>query len=506
MEQFETREMEFRVVDSAKREVAGIAVPYETISNGEMFARNSVTLDPEAKLMWQHDKNEPIGKIVEGRHTEEGFEIRATISDTSRGRDAIALLEDGVVNRFSVGFVMRDSKIAEDRTRIVTDAFCREVSLVSFPWYEGATVTEVRDEPTQDVPVSAEQKGEIMEAETRDLAPELAAVRERIEIVEREIADFGKDEAPAAPEFRSAGELVKGLATGSEIAQRVYAGATSADSVTTPIFKDLARIVAAVNPLSSVFDSGALPATGNTLEFAVISSNSITAGDQGGEGADLPYGELVLDTDTAAVDAYGGYFQLTKQTIQRSTVNYLDKAVQSQARALGVALHAALRAEYLTVHAAQVTAGNTVEVPATGATFDDWLGAITDASLKGETIGYPVETLLVSKGVFKALMALQGTDGRPVLLVTGAGVNNVGTINPTGVRGSIAGIEVRVDSGLADDECAFINSAAIVAYSNGVAQLNDSNAVNLSDVYSMYQYAAFAAEVPSAIIPVEFTA
>ncbi len=48
MQSVETRDMEFRVVDREKREVAGIAVPYDTINNGEMFARDSVTLDPEA--------------------------------------------------------------------------------------------------------------------------------------------------------------------------------------------------------------------------------------------------------------------------------------------------------------------------------------------------------------------------------------------------------------------------------------------------------------------------
>ena len=113
MQLVETRDMEFRVVDKEKREVAGIAVPYEQMSNGEMFARNSVTLDPEAKLMWQHDQAEPIGKIIEGRHTEAGFEIRATISKTARGLDAITLLEDGVINRFSVGFIMDDYKLDE---------------------------------------------------------------------------------------------------------------------------------------------------------------------------------------------------------------------------------------------------------------------------------------------------------------------------------------------------------------------------------------------------------
>jgi HK97 family phage prohead protease len=108
--------------------------------------------------MWQHDQHEPIGKIVEGRHTPDGFEIVAQISATSRGLDAITLLEDNVVNRFSVGFIMRDSKVNEDRTRVVTDAFVREVSLVSFPWYEGATVTEVRDDSESEVLTSAPNK------------------------------------------------------------------------------------------------------------------------------------------------------------------------------------------------------------------------------------------------------------------------------------------------------------------------------------------------------------
>jgi len=97
VESLETREMEFRVTNSEAREVTGIAVPYDRVERGEMFARDSVELDPEAKLMWQHDQREPIGKIVEGRHTPEGFEITARLSATQRGLEAITLLEDIII-------------------------------------------------------------------------------------------------------------------------------------------------------------------------------------------------------------------------------------------------------------------------------------------------------------------------------------------------------------------------------------------------------------------------
>ena len=296
MEQFETREMEFRLVDAATREVAGIAVPYDLMERGEMFARGSVTLDPEAKLMWQHDKNEPIGKIVEGRHTDEGFEIRATISDTARGRDAVTLLEDGVVNRFSVGFIMRDSTQDENRNRIVTDAYVREVSLVSFPHYEGATVTELRDEPEQDIPVSAEQKGEIMD-EIRDLTPELAEVRERIEMVEREISTLGKVEAPSTPSYRTAGHFLQAIAENDDAAVRAYTGATTADSVTTPFDVDLIRLVEGANPLGSVFGRGVTPATGMTITFAQVDGTTDGTGTQAAEGDDLGEQTVLVGQD-----------------------------------------------------------------------------------------------------------------------------------------------------------------------------------------------------------------
>ena len=501
-EKFETRDMEFRVVDKDKREVAGIAVPYDTINNGEMFARDSVTLDPDAKLMWQHDQREPIGKIIEGRHTEAGFEIRATISETSRGLDAITLLEDGVINKFSVGFVMRDSKVDDKRNRIVTDAFVREVSLVSFPWYSDASVTEVRENDTDpEVPDSANPKEDTVE-EITPTDSGLAEVRESIQMLEREIAGINKVEAPA-PTYRSAGAFLKAVVDGDEnaikIADRAYEGATSADSVTTPIDFDLIRLVEGANPLGAVFGRGVTPATGMAITFAQVDAITDGTDVQNPEGEDLGYYQLNLETKSVDIKTVGNYSELTRQAIERSTVPYLDSVLRGQAIALGNKLAAELRNKYTASVSASAGAGRIV-VRATE-TYDGWAGALADAAATYfQPQGATIDALVVCKATFKNLLALDGT---PVITFSNEAIGNFGSANPGGLRGTIAGIPIIVDAQLAANgtEDAFVSSLALRQFTSGAMRMSQDNAVNLSTAFSLSTYTAVSDDYPTLIVP-----
>jgi HK97 family phage prohead protease len=492
--------MQFRVTDKDKREVTGIAVPYETMENGEMFARNSVTLDPEAKLMWQHDQREPIGKIIEGRHTEAGFEIRATISKTQRGLDAITLLDDGVINRFSVGFIMDDHKIDDNRNRVVTSARVIETSLVSRPWYDGAVITEVRDNDTDpETPDSAIPQEETMEP-TTPTDSDLAEVRESIQMLEREIAGINKVEA-VAPSYRSAGEFLQALASDDDNAVRAYTGAVTGDSVTIPYDVDLIRLVEAANPLGQVFGRDVTPATGMTITFAQFLSQTDGTATQAAQGDDLGYYELRLNTKTKNILTVGNYAELSRQVIERSTVPYLDSVLRGQAIALGKALATQLRTEYKAVVTAQKTANNKVTLSAN--TYDGWVGALADASATYFTPnGVQIDALIVDKLTFKQLLALDGT---PVISFAGENLGAVGSANVSGLRGTIAGIPIVVDASLHptnQDECAFVSSLALRQYTSGALRLSQENAINLSEAFSLSTYTATADEYPSFIIPV----
>jgi HK97 family phage prohead protease len=495
--------MEFRVTDKDKREVAGIAVPYEQMSNGEMFARDSVTLDPEAKLMWQHDQHEPIGKIIDGRHTEAGFEIRATISKTQRGLDAITLLDDGVINRFSVGFIMDDYKLDDQRNRIVTSARVIETSLVSRPWYDGAVVTEVRDDTDPETPDSAIPQEETMEP-TTPTDSDLAEVRESIQMLEREVASITKVEA-VAPTYRSAGEflskIVKGDETAVKVYDRVYTSATTADSVTTPFDVDLIRLVEAANPLGAVFGTGVTPPTGMVITFAQVDGTTDGTATQAAEGDDLGYSELRLETKTENIITVGNFSEMSRQVIDRSSVSYLDSVLRMQAIQLGKALGSQLRTAYKAVVTAQKAAGNQVTLSAN--TYDGWVGALADAAATYfEANGVQIDALIVDKLTFKQLLALDGT---PVISFAGENLGAVGSANVSGLRGSIAGIPIVVDAQLHptnQDECAFVSSLALRQYTSGALRMSQENAINLTEAFSLSTYTATADEYPSFIIPV----
>ena len=495
----EIREFDIRETNTELREVSGIAVPYGQVTElgggmRERFDIGSAIPADDAMLFWRHD--EPIGKIIEHEQTDEGLVIRAKISSTPRGDEAYTLVRDGVISKFSVGFEPVEQRIEEDGTIVRTLANVREVSLVPMPAYDGATLTEVRESAPN------EKEEETM---TDVIVPDTAGldeVRESVEMLERKIASI--EVAPSAPlvDTRSAGQVLQALAKGDENEIRTYTGATTGDTVLrNGWIGDLTRIVEEAAPLTSVFGSATLPAEGNFIEYASLTSNSVDVNVQAAEGDNLVYGEVVIDSHTAAVKTFGGYSELTRQAIERSSIAYLDHVLRAQAIAAGKAVNEFIRAEYLAEHALQVTADNTVELAATPG-YSDWLNAAIDAQVKFQAQGLTVDALIVDKATFKSLLTVESADGRPVFLVTGAGSNNVGSLSVRGLSGDLASIPVIMDSALASDEIAFVNSGALRFYGSAVARLQDENIVNLSKQFSVYMFGAVAHEIPSAIVPV----
>lgn len=501
MSNLEVREFEIRETNAELREVAGIAVPYDQTTDlgggyRERFDKGAAIPADDAMLYWRHD--EPIGKIIEHEQTDDGLVIRARISETPRGNEAYTLVRDGVISKFSVGFEPVEQRIEEDGTIVRTKANVREVSLVPMPAYAGATLTEVRESAPQ-------ENEEIMQEETPAVVTldDLAEVRELAETVERQLATLSVAPAAEVVDTRSAGEVLKAIAAGDEAEIRAYTGGTTAlnGTVKPQWVGDLTRIVDENAVLRGVFATGTLPPRGNYIEFATLDASTIVVDEQAAEGDDLDYGQLSLTTETAQVRTFGGWSQLTRQAIERGEVSLLDATLRMQAVECGKRLNTFMRAEYAAEVAAQITASNTVTIPATGVTYADWVAAAIDAAAKFEALGLTLDALVVDKATFKSLLNVQGADGRPVFLVDGSGSNNVGTLNVPGLSGSLAGIRVVLDAGLTD-EVAFVNRNALRFYGSPVVRLQDENTINLSKSFSIYTFAAIGHEIPAGIVPV----
>jgi hypothetical protein len=291
--------------------------------------------------------------------------------------------------------------------------------------------------------------------------------------------------------------------------ERAYTGGTSADAVVKPGWVgDLTRIFdASSGVLADVFSTGTLPASGNSIEFAELSANTIGVAAVA-EGADIGFGKVTITTRTAPVVTYAGGTELTRQSIERATVGVLNTSLEALATAAGARKKAVLRDAFntlVTAREAIASNGGVVVLGATlaAATAGNWEDTLIDAALKFETVDLAPEALIVSGTVFKKLRSLTVAGER--VFRTGP-ENASGVLNLPGLSGDFAGIPVRLDSGATGDKAAFVNARALRQYDSALVSLSDENIVNLSKSFAVYRYGAVAAEIPAGVVPVKLAA
>ena len=510
MSEMITREFQARLSDTEERTIVGLAVPYGqeielTGNTMERFEAGAIQTIEDVKLFYGHE--EPIGKVLEGRDTEEGYEIVAKISDTPRGNEVYTLLQDDVLNRFSVGFFpVKDRKEGQTIVRELVDL--KEVSVVPFPAFEGAKITEVRSESeTEEVEEVAETPNETesetmenIELDVRTVQDEVAELRRVIEAGQSvEIA------TPATHKFRSQGEFAKALVNGDEDAKALARAASdSSDTVALPGFLGyIDNLIDRNRPALSVFSRAALPAAGLTVEYAQVSANTLSVTSQSAENAALAFGNLSIDSVSANVVTYGGYTEMSKQTIQRSSVNYLDTAL----RALSIAYANATNSALITTVQGLNYTGKVFDVSA--GTSAALIAGLTDASTYiFSNTGLRPEAIVVGTTAFKFLLSVQGEDGRPVVLVDGAGNNNIGSANVPGLSGQIMGLPIIVDPAMTATRAFVANSAAIQTLESAGApvRLTADDITTLTDSISVYGYMAITVPFESAIVELDVVA
>jgi HK97 family phage prohead protease len=509
MSEMITREFQARLVDAEERTIVGLAVPYgqeiELTGNlKERFEAGAIESVDDVKLFYGHE--EPIGKVIEGRDTPEGYEIVAKISDTPRGNEVYTLLQDDVLNRFSVGFFpVKDRKEGQTIVRELVDL--KEVSVVPFPAFEGAKITEVRSESEAEeveeiVETPNETESETMEnieLDVRTVQDEVAELRRVIEAGQAvEIA------TPATHKFRSQGEFAKGLLAGDEDAKALArAASTSADAAILPPFVGyLDTLITNNRPTLSAFTRGALPASGLAVEYIQIDSNTLAVGQQSPENEALSFGNLSFEVMSADVKTWGGYTQFSRQYVERATINTLDQVFQG-----------------LTIAYANATNNAVIDLLQSlsyvGKTFD----AHTDASTVAKGIaegsayifnatGLRPEFIVTGVTAYVNLVSIGATDGRLSFSANNDGMNTVGSANIPGLSGSLFGLPIIVDPQLGATDCLLANSAAVTSWESAGSpvRLSSGDITTLEDSVSVYGYMAVAAQRQGAIVSLQTVA
>ena len=518
MSDMETREVELRLDNAEERTITGIAVPYNQDANIggayiERFAPGAIRSVDDVKIFYGHQHDElPIGRVIDGRDTEHGFEITAKIANTTLGNDVMELMREGVLNKFSVGFEPIE-QVREGNTVTRTHVALREVSTVAWPAYQNATITQVREEteaPAEEPTAQPTIESENMETTEFDVR----AIQDELTEIRREIAATATPSAPIPPtfmSFRSQGEFAKALATGDDRAvelYRTYSPATSADTYLAPGWVGFINNLIDLNrPAWNVWSRGALPADGLTVDYAKVTTNGASVTKQTTENTAIAQGNIVIDNASAAVSTYSGQTELSRQLVERSSVPYLDTAFQ----AMSIAYANATNAAVVSALAALDWTGKVMD--ADGGTAKSILEGITDgAKYIKVNSGLNPEFILCDPVAYKYLISVADTAGRPLVRLDGGAANgeSIGAAVPQMLAGSIFGMPIIVDTTLSSGLAYLANSNAVRVYESAGAPVrlvdDISGQSTLTNSYAVYGYAAITVPFEGAIVKLDVTA
>jgi HK97 family phage prohead protease len=150
-----------------------------TSAGKTIFAKDSITIPKNVKLLLEHDRTRPIGKLTSYEVTDIGIEASFKIAGTIAGDDSLLEAAEGLRDGFSVGIKLNqwDNK---DGAMVISSSQMIETSLVTDPAIDSARVTEVAATETE----VSESKDSDIKPEGEDLVSETAPESVTTEAVE----------------------------------------------------------------------------------------------------------------------------------------------------------------------------------------------------------------------------------------------------------------------------------------------------------------------------------
>lgn len=500
------------------KHLRALAVPYgedyTEIFPGffERFTKGALTpaADP-MKLKLEH--SETIGKIIETKETDQGLEITAVISDTTSGRDAATLLEDGVLTRVSIGFIpdADSQEIKSDKQGNIYIIHHRaqllEVSIVSFPAYESAIVQEIRSKNNQ----PKEKESLAMDK----LEDQISEVRQSMAEISRELAET-RSQITTTPalhplnNYRSAGEYMKAYATGADNIREYADDSTLIGDVSVKPYwlEREIKLMEAKQPVTKLFTHAYdLPKEGMSFDYPTFANSTIKVAKQEKEGDELVHGKLKLSSENVKVKTFGGYAPLSRQAVDRASAAYLSTIWKAQGIQYATAIEAQTRSSLKTTLEENVkTTSIESQLTATTLTVDEFINLTLDIiDYFDDEVLFPFTGIAVSANVFSYLSTLG--EKAKAFQFTGAPADKIGYLSINSRNAAIDGLQIsRLPQSAGENHLFGYSSEAVTVHesSNAPLRLSDErDDTNLTNIFTVYGYAAHEVQA-AGIVPVKF--
>ncbi len=341
--------------DSESRTITGRVVTWNETGS---TSAGLTTFKPESiatknvKLLLEHDRTRPIGKVLSMTATEQGIDATFKIAETTAGNDALIEAATGLRDGFSVGVKVNAHDFV-DGVLVVAKGSLDEVSLVSEPAIESARVSSVaasqdgsddEDDEDKEEMKATDENSDPLDEETEEENPttegekvsdttETAAAETSVEASKHVPMAYTAPRSPIVDKVSYLQYSLKASVLHDEDA-RQYVKAADNSTSTAPGMVPTPQSRTVINALANA-DRGmidalsreALSATGMTFELPKVTAVPTVANIA--ENAAITESNLSATYISVPVQSFKGRAISTIELIDRSDPSYLTALLQN---------------------------------------------------------------------------------------------------------------------------------------------------------------------------------
>jgi HK97 family phage prohead protease len=495
--------------DTIKRTITGTIVTWNEQGNTSVgptvFSADSIEMKP-VKLLLEHDRTRPIGKMVAHNVTSSGIEATFKIANTMAGEDALVEATEGLRDGFSVGAQINEWTNVKGVMQI-TSATLDEVSLVTDPAIDSARVSEVaasENEEKKDSDLATADSEKPTEGDqVSDTTAPAPAVEEAVEAAKANMVEAARPAFYTAPrlEFTKAKYLENSVRAklGDDDARQYVMAADDTTSNNAGLIPTR-QLTEIINPLSnadrSTIDAisrGVLPDAGMSFEIPKITA--VPTVEDENEGDAIVETGMTNSFLTVNVNKYAGGQTFSVELLDRSNPVFFDELVRQMEYAYALATDKFVATTIVSSgQLAPTTQANT----ATGL-----LGFVAEAAAEvyADSLGF-ARNLIVTPEQWSKIMSYNDS-GRPIYTASQP-QNAGGAVSPQSLRGNVAGLDLYVSRALGinlnaaplgDGSMIVINPDSYTWYESSRFRLQTNVALNGQIEVAYYGYGALATKV-----------
>ena len=505
-----TTPMTITAANSESRTITGRIVAFEEAANAStgkvVFAKGSIE-PKDVFLNLEHDRTRRIGKTMEMSLDGDGA-INATfkIANTTAGTDALVEAMDGLRDGFSIELAVDDYVQEKNGTMRVLAGELTGVALVSEPAVRSARVAEVAATEGEEDSESATVEEDATPQPTTegDEVENTVTNADTVETVEaaQSVTASATAVAYTKPrmDFSAPKQLemtIKAALGSDEAREYVRAAADTTDNAGLIPTRQLTTVINGLaNATRSNIDAisrGTLPDAGMTFEIpkiTVLPTVALTAEAAAPSNTDQNAAFISVD-----VKKYAGQQQFSVELFDRSSPAFIDELMRNLAAQYAKVTDTAVNAALIT--------GATLDATtvATYPTASELLGIVSRgaASVYNGTQRF-ARNMICNTAQWSSLMTLNN-NGAPLYNVS-AGTNNFtgGQVNPTSIRGIVAGLDLYVTANTAagtdtDGSILIVDPEAYTWYESPTYQLRADVIASGEISIMMYGYGAIATKL-----------